>query len=68
MKFNQRQIDILSKYFSDLSKILIASTVIGFFVPVGVGPITMPVFLIGSATALFCLILSIKLVKKTQYE
>lgn len=33
----------------------------GFFVPTGVGPITLPVFLVGSSIAVVCLVLSIHL-------
>lgn len=63
MRLNQNQIEILSKYFSDLSKILVASTVIGFFVPVGAEPVTLPVFGTGLITAVACLVFSIRLAR-----
>ncbi len=63
MHFTNSQIGLLSKYLSDLSKILVASVVIGFFVPTGAGPITLPVFLGGTMTAVVCLILSVRLAK-----
>ena len=61
MHFSQKQIDIISRYLGDVSKILLASVVIGFFIPGSIGPISVPVFLVGSATAVICLILSVKL-------
>jgi len=63
MQFTKNQIDALSKYFADLSKILIASTVIGFFIPTGAGPITIPVFITGTFVALLTLFASIRLAK-----
>ena len=63
MRLTKNQIDILSGYFSDISKILVGSAVIGFFVPSGVGPISIPVFIGGSATAVLCLFISIGLIK-----
>ena len=61
MHFTKTQVDIFSKYLSDVSKILIASVVVGFFVPSGVGPISVPVFSVGSATAVIFLVLSVRL-------
>lgn len=61
MEFNERQTDLLAKYFADLSKILVASTVIVFFVPTGVGPITITVFLGGFISAIGFLIFSVVL-------
>lgn len=63
MSFSKDQTDLISKYLSDLSKILVASVVIGFFIPTSAGPITLPVFLSGTMTALVCLILSVRLAK-----
>jgi len=63
MKLSKEQIDVLSKYFSDISKILVASTVVGFFVPSQEMLITFPVFAIGSISAFACLAFSIKLTK-----
>lgn len=63
MQFNQEQINTLAKYFSDLSKILFGSTVLGFFIPAATSPITMSVFVIGIITTASCLIFSIRLLK-----
>jgi hypothetical protein len=63
MKLNKAQLDILSRYFSDISKILVASTMLGFFVPTGVGPITITVFLVGSMIAIGFLVISVRLTK-----
>ena len=63
MKLSKDQIDILSKYFADLSKILVASTVIGFFAPVGEILITIPVFIGGFLTALGFLVFSIVILR-----
>mgnify|MGYP001573244506 CR=1 FL=1 len=63
MTLNEKQIESLSGYSADISKILAASVVIGFFVPIGVGPITLPVFLIGSLITVLFLLMSIYILK-----
>ena len=63
MKLDQDQLTLLSHYFADISKVIVASVVIGFFVPIGVGPITLPVFAVGTLVAVSFLILSIRFVK-----
>ena len=63
MRLNKEQIDILSRYFADISKILVASTVIGFFVPAEQILVTLPVFVMGSISAFVCLAFSIQLTK-----
>jgi len=63
MKLSRVQLEALSKYFSDLSKILVASAVIGFFIPSREGIITLPIFTVGSLVAVLCLILSLNLLK-----
>jgi len=63
VQLNSHQLDLLSKYFADLSKILIASTVIAYFVPTGIGPITISMFLIGAITAGGFIVLSVQLAK-----
>lgn len=65
MKLNKEQLDLLSKYLSDISKILIASTVVGFFVPAGQELVTLPVFAMGSISAVACLAFSLQLTKNT---
>ena len=63
MQLNSNQIDILAKYFSDLSKIIFASAVLGFFIPISETIPTFQTFLFGSATTIAALILSIRLAK-----
>lgn len=62
MWLTERRLDILSRYFSDTSKIIFASTVIGFFIPTG-GPIPFPVFIGGFIAAIGFLIFSLALSK-----
>ena len=63
MQLNKDQLSILARYFADLSKILIASTVIGFFVSSSAAYITAPVFMGGSVIALAFVIFSLNLLK-----
>jgi len=63
MTFNRNQLEALSKYFADLSKILVASAVIGFFIPSREAIITLPVFSFGALVAVLCLVLSVNLLK-----
>ena len=64
MSFNKEQINNISKYFSDLSKILFASVIIGYFVPSALGPIiTLPVLVGSSIVAVVCVVLSINMLK-----
>ena len=65
MRLAKEQLDILAKYFSDISKILVASTVIGFFIPAQQTLVTLPVFAMGSISAFVCLALSVQLTKNT---
>ncbi len=61
MNLTRNQVDTLSKYLGDLSKLLFASTVLGFFVPIGTSAPTPYTFLIGSAATLASLWISVKL-------
>ncbi|TSC56560.1 MAG: hypothetical protein Greene071421_135 [Parcubacteria group bacterium Greene0714_21] len=63
MILNNQQVDALSKYFSDISKILVASTVIGFFVPTAIGSVPFSVFMVGATVAMGTLVISIYLQK-----
>ncbi len=63
MNFNRDQIVLLSKYLSDMSKILFVSTLLGFVVPTNAALITFPIFILGALTATGCLILSINVLK-----
>ncbi|MEK7500506.1 MAG: hypothetical protein AAB642_00055 [Patescibacteria group bacterium] len=63
MRFNKDQTDTLSKYLADLSKIIFASTVVGFFVPSALEPVATPTFVGGILATVSCLAFSIKLLK-----
>lgn len=43
--FNEKQVKNLAKYFTDLSKILLASSVIGFFIPANPIKVSLPSFI-----------------------
>lgn len=45
LKFNRLQIEFITKFFGDLSKILFASVVVGFFISQNVG---RSAFIVGS--------------------
>lgn len=59
MWFTRSRIDIFSKYFADISKILVASIVVGFFVPSSGGVVSIPVFAGGILAAIGFLIFSV---------
>ena len=63
MGLNKEQIGVLSAYLSDMSKILFASTVLGFFVPSIAGSVSLLTFGVGSAIALLCLLVSIDVMR-----
>lgn len=63
MRLNKEQLDILSHYFADLSKILFASTVVSFFLPQENPGITLTIFLTGTAITAFFIVLSMLLLK-----
>jgi len=60
---SREQINLLSAYLADLSKILMGSVVVGFFIPASAVAITIPVFLIGATVAIITLLVSILLVR-----
>ena len=62
MRLNSKQIDTLSRYFADLSKVLFISTVLAFFIPNSFGHVTFVEFFGGSITTLAFLVFSLKLV------
>lgn len=63
MGLSKAQVSILSAYLADISKILFASTVLGFFVPSVAGPISLLTFGVGSAIAVLCLLVSIDIMQ-----
>lgn len=64
MRLNQLQLDILSKYLADVSKLIVASTVIAFFVPSGEIQVTIQTFVIGSIMAVAFLVFSVGIVRE----
>jgi len=61
MRLNRYQIELVSKYFADLSKIIIASVVIVYFVPAQGTIITKMVLASGIFLALFCIVIGVLL-------
>ncbi len=59
------QLDKLAEYFLDLSKLLVASVIVGFFVPGSTGErIDIATFLAGTLLALIGLVFGVKLTPK----
>lgn len=67
MRLTPAQLDILSKYFADVSKLLVASVVIGFFVPFeGKSLVSVSDFIVGSLVAILFLLWGVRLGKHTK--
>lgn len=64
--FNEKQVENLSKYFTDLSKILLASSVIGFFIPANPIKVSLPAFIGGLVWTIWFLWASLKLIQEKQ--
>ncbi|MEK7098931.1 MAG: hypothetical protein AAB916_00245 [Patescibacteria group bacterium] len=58
MILDRQQLEILARYFSDISKLLVASLVIGYFIPNGAGSIPLSTFLASAGIAVGFLVLS----------
>jgi hypothetical protein len=65
MRLTKAQLMLLSQYFSDVSKILFGSTVIGYFIPSSAGLITLPVFFAGVIVGLVCFLISLDLARES---
>lgn len=63
MQLNKVQLDPISKYFADISKILFASTVIGFFIPNDSAPVTIQMLIAGSFVTAVTLWMSMRFLK-----
>jgi len=61
MILNKEQIDTTSKYFSDISKVLFASIVIGYFIHSESVSVTLPAFVFGSIISVASFLFSIKM-------
>ncbi len=64
MRLNRYQIELVSKYFADLSKIIIASVVIVYFVPAQGAVVTPLVFLVSIVVAISCILIGVSLSKQ----
>lgn len=62
-KIAKLQFEILSKYFVDLSKILFASAVVGFFIPNYSGQVSLLTFVLGSIFSAGFLVLGVMISK-----
>ncbi|OGE77954.1 MAG: hypothetical protein A2751_02835 [Candidatus Doudnabacteria bacterium RIFCSPHIGHO2_01_FULL_46_14] len=63
MRWNKNQTDLLADYFSDLSKILFASAIVGFFVPSSIGQIGLTTFAVGTLATVVALVISLMMAK-----
>lgn len=63
MKFTKEQSNLLADYLSDLSKVLFASVVVGFFIPTTVGSVSGGIFIAGTLTAAFALFGAVQLAR-----
>lgn len=57
------QLDVISKYLADISKLVFVGAVLGFFVPIGPQPITVTTFAIGIVIMVATFLFSIQLTK-----
>lgn len=64
MNLNREQAYMVSKYLSDLSKIIFATTVLGFLVPTEAIKVTATIFIGGAIATLSTLLLGLKLIKE----
>ena len=63
MNLTRNQLELLAKYFSDISKILVASTVIGFFVPMAGVTVNTITFIVGFSSAIIFISLGVRIIK-----
>lgn len=61
MKLTKNQLDAVAKYLGDISKLVFAAAVLGFFAPIGSQPITLGIFAGGIVATLLSFWYSIKL-------
>lgn len=63
MNLTRNQLDALAKYLADISKLVFAAAVLGFFIQLGPEPITLGLFAGGFIVTIVSLFFSIKLAK-----
>lgn len=61
--FTKTQLDATSKYLADISKLVFAGAVLGFFIPIGPQPVTITTFAIGIVIMVATFLFSIQLTK-----
>lgn len=47
LKLTNNQLDAVAKYLADISKLVFAASVLGFFIPIGTQPIGIITFIVG---------------------
>lgn len=63
LKLTKIQLDAISKYLGDISKLVFAAAVLGFFVPIGAQPISIVTFLVGVIITVTAFTFSVYLIK-----
>jgi len=63
MKFLDSQLESISKYLLDISKIVFASSVVGFFFPSTSNTITTPTFIFGTLATVGTLVFGLAILK-----
>ena len=64
MNLNKYQNSIIAKYFSDMSKIVFASAVLGYLIPSDIIEITLTVFVIGTIISALSFVFSVVMAGK----
>jgi len=65
-KLNRSQVESISKFFSDLAKILFGSAVVGFLIPGFSGNVTAFVFITGALSSVGLFLLSVIILKNEE--
>ena len=63
LKLTNSQIEVISKYLADISKLTFAATVLGFFIPVSAQLVSLSIFLGGIVITAFTFTFSVHLIK-----
>jgi len=63
MPLSRAQVDAVSKYLADISKLIFVAAVLGFFVPMNAYPVPLTTFVLGFVTTLVTFGFSVYLIK-----
>ena len=63
LKLTKIQLDAISKYLGDISKLVFAAAVLGFFIPIGARPISIVTFIVGVVITVTAFTFSVYLIK-----